>query len=904
VSILAKLDKEVAVAAICLPLSDFFGLLRPRYILGTTYTMSLAFFEALVYPEIDRTDLRRCLILCDRTGFQRATVEASGLRGASREYMAVCTPATGSFHPKVWILIEEDKAALLVGSGNLTQSGFMGNVELFDGLLLEEGGPNRAVAEDLSRFLSGLRSLWSETGDERLLAVDALNEMQEALSTLVRRMPEDTSPTLRFLSNFERPLVQQFSAFFERGGTLHVAAPYFGGSPAGVSTLRSELRPKKVKVFPAVHAGDTVDVPVEKLTKTPGVSVHPLKLSGEKVGFAHLKLYGFDSAKGQWLFTTSANCTQAALGGRNVEAGLIRKVNRADLHAYFAPADGEEVPTEQYTPKSMKVGTWLLLWATSRGESIELLAGEQRPGVFPLREVHLALQLGNEVSRCEKPSLFTGSRTENLPWSLFPAVKDRLRTSALLRVRGRTAGGAVVEGAAFVDHPFLLTSDPLHRGAYRATLALLDPEGLPEAADLANVFTLITGVFDAEEPPIQVTDGGGRHSDTRVPGPIPEKVPIWPPVADSHLRAHFPRGSTLQGVHWFQRVLTELLRSREEGGREPGSDGNGKTDEEKGKELPAKRTLKVAQSVWDHAQWSFNSLLSRLENLAMTAVTARKIWPVSIAILLVTLASRRQAVRYGDLDPEPPPVGTLIGQFLRALFADRSQPWRHGLEEDWDHAPTEPSAAFDLQRSFGAVPTDDLADVLLLLFAALLATAVRVGAPFPLGEWLLFRDIAGARVAAAGPDREHLTAICERYLAGDAQAVTWEGVTASLEQLQKMTWETHLGFQELRTLQALTKGKQGATAHQLRAALRDLWPLTERRLRAKKQPAYEVKRFVPNCCPAQDCSSYCVHDPKKRALQELRPVICTACGAILIPDRLAQAFKEWHDHVSRQTVPH
>jgi hypothetical protein len=235
--------------------------------------------------------------------------------------MAVCMPCTGSFHPKVWVLVEEDKAALLVGSGNLTQSGFMGNVELFDGLLLEEGGPNRAVAEDLSNFLSGLRSLWAGTGDERLLAVETLSEMQEATNALARRMPEDPSPTLRFLSNFEGPLVRQFSEFFDPGGTLHVAAPYFGGSPAGVSTLRSVLSPKKVKVFPAVHAGDTVDVPVEQLTKTRGVSVHALQLSAEKAGFAHLKLYGFDSAKVSGFSRRAPTAPKQLSGDRTLKRG-------------------------------------------------------------------------------------------------------------------------------------------------------------------------------------------------------------------------------------------------------------------------------------------------------------------------------------------------------------------------------------------------------------------------------------------------------------------------------------------------------------------------------------------------------------------------------------------------------
>jgi hypothetical protein len=64
-------------------------------------------------------------------------------------------------------MIGEEEATLLVGSGNLTQSGFMDNTELFDSVALKRGGPNKKVAEDIITFLSGLRGLWDGIGRER-----------------------------------------------------------------------------------------------------------------------------------------------------------------------------------------------------------------------------------------------------------------------------------------------------------------------------------------------------------------------------------------------------------------------------------------------------------------------------------------------------------------------------------------------------------------------------------------------------------------------------------------------------------------------------------------------------------------------------------------------------------------
>jgi hypothetical protein len=144
-----------------LKLSEFFGFPRPKYILGTTYTLSLAFFESLIWYKIGKQHLHRCIILCDQKGFRRALSEAGALRSATSSYMVATAPSKYSFHPKVWIMLSDDRVSLLVGSGNLTQSGFIQNLELFD--IVELSGDrekgSKELAEDVACFLMGLKDL-------------------------------------------------------------------------------------------------------------------------------------------------------------------------------------------------------------------------------------------------------------------------------------------------------------------------------------------------------------------------------------------------------------------------------------------------------------------------------------------------------------------------------------------------------------------------------------------------------------------------------------------------------------------------------------------------------------------------------------------------------------------------
>ncbi len=105
-------------------LRDVFALVpKPRYILGTTYTLSLAFFESAIFPEFDRERLKSCLIITDSLGYPHALTEAAALQGAAQDYIVVRAPVSGSFHPKVWLIIGDSEAVLLTGSANFTQAG-------------------------------------------------------------------------------------------------------------------------------------------------------------------------------------------------------------------------------------------------------------------------------------------------------------------------------------------------------------------------------------------------------------------------------------------------------------------------------------------------------------------------------------------------------------------------------------------------------------------------------------------------------------------------------------------------------------------------------------------------------------------------------------------------------------
>src|SRR5262249_8073974 len=202
------------------------------------------------------------------------------------------------------------------------------------------------------------------------------------------------------------------------------------------------------------------------------------------------------------------------------------------------------------------------------------------------------------------------------------------------------------------DQPLLLQSDPVHRSAWRATLAILDREGLPDASDLACVFHLVrdlfygTGSEDDDEGLKQSGSGGSRTSEK---GP---KTPIWPPVSGiwPGMETQDENGHAVQ---WFQRILSELLGASQANREKPDSSVSEQDDDEAEPEEPKPAVVRAVRRAWGPAAESYERLLAQMSDSQVTGEAAHKIWPVSTAILLVTLATRRQIARCVPRAPVP-----------------------------------------------------------------------------------------------------------------------------------------------------------------------------------------------------------------------------------------------------------
>jgi len=728
-------------------LSDVFRLVsKPKFVLGTTYTLSLAFFESVLWQYINRSNLASCLIIADPNGYDRSITEGGALQRAGQDYQVVRAPIPACFHPKVWIFVGDGKAVLLVGSGNLTQAGFVKNAEMFDVVTIDAENPAPAtLLTSMQTFTSGLSGMWPKADTPHLLCIETLEEITDQLSKLPTKPDNHDDP--RFLHTFNGPLVDQLPAIPD-AHKFYIASPFFGGATDGLDLLHARFPQTELSIFPGIHDGNATDIPLSKVsTNFPNAQVAALKIPSKERRHAHLKLYAIDSTTSEAvIFCGSANCTKAAWQRPNVEAGLLRHIPSALLPSYFE-ADDLELPTNalSYTGDEHRTGI-LPIFASDEGTHLRVAVAAAEASSLPLTEAKFTVRCGSHISPYQMQTVFRDGRTANIEWTAFQDWERRRNLAMCLEIEGKTPKGDLVHGRCFVENRPLLTVDPLHRSAWRAALALLEEEGTPELADIAAIFSLaedvLSGTLVKAARKTENAPAGGRPENEERES---TSIPVWPPQPDlSDLRSRM--GNTAAGrLQWFQRIFQVFLPSHEAPDGSPqnsprdraGDDHDDGSNDQERTEAEIERSENAAQRIWKRAYQDYDRMYDKLFQFMPNKENADYVWPAAVFALLSLLATLRSVGRLTSTTDLRPKKAEICDEFLRLMLSDRKQHddfccpihYRYRSEKF-------PPLADDLRKVFQIRPHKTFSEILLALITD---QALRAESPLP--DMLLQRRV-------------------------------------------------------------------------------------------------------------------------------------------------------------------
>jgi hypothetical protein len=276
-----------------------------------TFGANFPFFENALWSQFDAA-CRHKVVLVDGRQFLEACkgYSQSGLlRHLNQRYIAEGVFAPHAAHAKAILLVSADKGRLLVGSGNLSLSGYASGGELFTQY---DYGPD--VPDALPAFLAvwDLVKLLNGRGYLGAVAQRHLQHVQEGALWLANKWDEAKSPVRH---NLRRPFLEQLLAEVgsEPVRELWMLAPFLDKNAAALNRLMEMLKPRRASLL--VQKGQTsADVAaINRVRQRFGqLEVKPFELRGHRT-YVHAKLYVIKTQRRAICLTGSPNLSAAAL---------------------------------------------------------------------------------------------------------------------------------------------------------------------------------------------------------------------------------------------------------------------------------------------------------------------------------------------------------------------------------------------------------------------------------------------------------------------------------------------------------------------------------------------------------------------------------------------------------------
>lgn len=479
-----------------------------------SYNVNFQFFEEVVLRALRSRGCDHNVLLMDAGQCASALTDLElSPRAAGRHYSLVPVAAPGAFHPKFVLLLGKRQSKVLVGSHNLTLSGFGINREISNVLTIDD-----RRTEALARAVFRFALEWAQAAAPGLAElVDAMRGWAPWLGASGRD-PEDvvvlgTVPSGPSLWSQLRPRLD------DQVVRVTVVGPYFDERLAFLQKLRMDF--PKAEVIVAISPEHSEIAPAVALRLA---GAHFKDIDGWNEAnkrSVHAKLLLFDFANGESLLVSgSANPSAPAwLDGerRNAELVVARRLPAGSsvaadlsLRAIHQLPDMTESSwtrilerrrSEPRTP-APPTRAWIAV-ATERGFSLDAAF------VGPDEPVQVLDHRGDVIAEERE-------RPDGQAGRLVPVTDEDLqRTATIVRARDRA------EHLALVHHLAALRDRAMSERRRSLRKALLDLDSGQDEVD-AYLTIIEKAIFEEEPAPrvLQIRAAPSDHQLSEVAGSV------------------------------------------------------------------------------------------------------------------------------------------------------------------------------------------------------------------------------------------------------------------------------------------------------------------------------------------------------------------------------------------------
>lgn len=298
---------------------------------ATTFGVDFDAYESIALSRLRGAGCHNNLIVSDSRMLTHALAGASDLpQKAGTSYTISGTNTAGVFHPKLFLQFGRKGGRLIIGSANLTPSGLAGNLEMVGMLSCDEAdsGEQQLIAQAWHYAKGFIDGEQQSVSDQLLWMQSRTGWLQSATSAKGTVQLLDGTRAAVLLSGEPTGIAQRFTALIDEPVTrMIVISPYWDPELAALSYLAERLNPQSLAVL--------VDPLTREFPKDAAHRIDNLALysrgSFREGRFIHAKAIIAQTPSADHVLFGSANCTNAALGGRNfagsnAEACLYREL--------------------------------------------------------------------------------------------------------------------------------------------------------------------------------------------------------------------------------------------------------------------------------------------------------------------------------------------------------------------------------------------------------------------------------------------------------------------------------------------------------------------------------------------------------------------------------------------------
>ena len=299
----------------------------------TTFNFEISYFERTILSALYDKGIKNIELFVDANELEKAVSESID-NNLNKKYIANPIRINSAFHPKIVLLLGEEKAKLIVASANIKTSGYTLNNEIYNVFeYSKDSQENLNLINDVISFFERLNGM-SYYQDERIF---------NKINDLIYRHRRTDNNDIKLIQNLDLSVIDQLKEIIkEKVVSIDIAVPYYDNELLGYKSLSEAFDCKNINLY--LQNGLSI-FPVDynknnEIVESDNIYTYLKLKSNGKKNFYHGKVFRINTENKAYILYGSSNCTLSALSktfhnGGNIECNILESGQKDEFDYFF-----------------------------------------------------------------------------------------------------------------------------------------------------------------------------------------------------------------------------------------------------------------------------------------------------------------------------------------------------------------------------------------------------------------------------------------------------------------------------------------------------------------------------------------------------------------------------------------